>query len=89
LTQRLPAVTLEPERSLSKTQVKYFKDFLSAVKWMGNAGSHEVDVLNFQDFVGALGLIERVLKDMYLDDDLETFKELASEISKTYGKLKK
>jgi len=56
---------------------------------MGNAGSHEVDVLNFQDFVGALGLIERVLKDMYLDDDLETFKELASEISKTYGKLKK
>jgi hypothetical protein len=64
----------------------YFQNFLFAIKWMGNAGSHEVDVLDFQDFVGALSLVERILKDMYLEDGLETFKELASKIIETHGK---
>lgn len=60
----------------------YFKSFISAIRYVGNAGSHEIGVLKFQDFADALGLVERILKDLYLDDELQTLKGLAIKINK-------
>ncbi|MDQ3058229.1 MAG: DUF4145 domain-containing protein [Pseudomonadota bacterium] len=69
--------------------VEYFESFLLAVKWIGNAGSHEVNVLKFQDFVDALGFIEEILNERYMDNRSLTRKERAIEINKIHERLKK
>lgn len=61
--------------------LKSSKEFLLAVKWVGNAGSHEIDALNFHDFVDALCLVERVLNDLYSDVGLECHEAVALHIN--------
>lgn len=69
------------EKIKIKDNLKFSKEFLSAVKWLGNAGSHEVDALTLRDFFDALALIERILNDFYSDGGSESLEDIASHIN--------
>lgn len=42
-----------------------FKDSLMAIKWLGNAGSHEIDLVEVQDIMDAYEIIAFILNEIY------------------------
>lgn len=58
-----------------------YKPMLSAVRWIGNAGSHESNSIKIEDLLDGLYLIETVLANLY-PDSVKDVEELAASINK-------
>lgn len=58
------------------------KSMLSAVKWMGNAGAHELDGIDHEQVLDSFEMLEHCLKEIYPSkDDLPLLLKLANKIN--------
>ena len=62
------------------------KELLTAVKWLGNAGSHEGSIVVRRDVCDAYDLLEYVLTEIY-EGKARKLKEIAVAINKQKGPL--
>ena len=61
-----------------------FKDSLLAIKWIGNAGSHEEDRINLQIVFDEFEIIQDLLKNIYSDRNIRT---IVKEVNENKGPL--
>lgn len=59
-----PMTLADRLNALPTTLTKHF-NHLSAIRWIGNAGSHEFDAIDIPDLLDALKLIESLLNQLY------------------------
>ena len=65
-------------------------EFLEAIKWIGNDGSHSLEIINKEHLDLAYRFVKKVLDEIYpSQDDSEELKFLAKEINKNKGLVKK
>jgi hypothetical protein len=62
-------------------------DLLLAVKWLGNAGSHDSDTPERHDVSLAYDLLEHILSDIYIQK-AKKLKSLAKKVNKKKGPIK-
>ncbi len=60
---------------------------LFAIKWLGNAGSHSLDEVSFDDVMDAYELISHVLDELYLSRK-KKLSALAKKVNKRKGPKK-
>lgn len=73
--------------NIPQTYIEY-KEMLLAIKWIGNAGSHNSDVKpEVEDVIDAYELIEHVLEDVYASRR-KRLSEIAARINKDKGPRK-
>jgi len=70
----------------SKPEYQNLSELLLAVKWIGNAGSHQAD-LTKNDLVEAYKLAEHVFSEVF-DTRTETLKKIAKRVNKSKGPAK-
>lgn len=64
-------------------------NYLKAIKWLGNAGSHAgLDAVDDVDLLNGFELIEHVIERIYLKRD-KRLQQIASDLSKRKGKPKR
>lgn len=63
------------------------RDALMAIKWLGNAGSHELDKVSSQDIEDAYQIIEFVLRKIYAGST-ESIAELITRMTQVFGPQK-
>ncbi len=61
-----------------------FKTLFFAIKWLGNAGSHDTKEITIDDCLDAYEIIEEVLRELY-DSKGKNIKQLARKINKKKG----
>lgn len=44
-----------------------YKDYLMAIKWLGNSGSHDLDEIKIKDIIDVYEIMEFVLSNLYAD----------------------
>lgn len=60
------------------------KEFFEAIKWMGNAGAHELDGIYHEQVLDAFEMLEHCLKEIYPSkDNLPLLLKLAKKINET------
>ncbi|UBI32352.1 DUF4145 domain-containing protein (plasmid) [Acinetobacter variabilis] len=42
-----------------------YKDYLMAIKWLGNSGSHDLEEITLQDIMDVYEIMEFVLRNLY------------------------
>lgn len=74
---------------ISKIPAKYdeLKDLMLAVKWLGNAGSHDNDSMTLDDVFDAYEMTEHVLHEIY-ETKKKKLKALAKMVNKKKGPTK-
>ena len=80
------SLTLHKRIEMLPTKYSHIKDLLFAIKWLGNAGSH--DTLSTKDVMDSYKLTERVLEELFDNRAAEVVK-LAKAINKKKGPVKK
>ena len=71
---------------ISKIPTKYddLKDLMLAVKWLGNAGSHDNETVSVDDVLDAYEMTEHVLSEIYAPKK-QRLKEIAKKVNKKKG----
>lgn len=71
---------------ISKIPAKYddLKDLILAVKWLGNAGSHDNENVNIDDVLDAYEMTEHVLSEIY-EPKKQRLKAIAKKVNKKRG----
>ena len=72
---------------IEKIPEKYsdVKDLIYAVKWIGNAGSHDSSVITLDDVFDSYEMIADILKEIYEPKRRATLKAMAKKINKKRG----
>lgn len=80
-------VTLHQRINLLPVKYEPLKGFLTAVKWLGNAGSHNADVITHDDVMDAYEMTEHVLAEIYAPK-AKKLEALAKKVNKNKGPKK-
>ncbi|MCP4420250.1 MAG: DUF4145 domain-containing protein [Chloroflexi bacterium] len=83
----LPQRNLHSRIEKLSDEYKKTKDYLLAIKWLGNEGSHESN-LSRSDIVDALSLLEHIINITFADVSKE-LDDLAKQINEKKGSIKK
>jgi hypothetical protein len=62
------------------------KDMIYAIKWLGNAGSHDGDPVSMDDVMDSYELLEHILEEVYAPKT-EKLKKLAKKVNKKKGPI--
>ena len=79
---------LHARLSLLPEKFSELRDMLSAIKWIGNAGSHANNDVGMDDVLDIYELLEHGLQELYAKRTAKT-KSLAKAINKNKGSAKK
>lgn len=77
-------LSLHHRISLLPSKYSDLKDMLLAIKWLGNAGSHETGAVTLDDVMDAYELIAHVLEELYMTKT-KALKAMAKRINKKKG----
>ena len=80
-------LSLHERINLLPKKYHYIKDIFLAVKWLGNAGSHNGTTVSSNDAFDAYDLMEKLLAEVF-DDESKKIKELANKINVNKGPAK-
>jgi len=81
-------INLHQRIDLLPAKYDELKDMLMAVKWLGNAGSHQGGELTTDDVMDAYEIIEHVLSEVY-EEKTKKLKAIAKKVNKAKGRPKK
>lgn len=85
---RRRVISLHKRIQLLPSKFQEVKDVLLAVKWLGNAASHDGRNVEMADVMMAYDLLEHVLQDIY-ERKSQKIKAIAKKVNKKKGPFKK
>lgn len=88
VNNKLKPVNLHQRITLLPAKFDELKEFLLAVKWLGNAGSHTGSKITIDDVLDAYELSAHLLSEVY-DKKSESIRKLAKGVNKRKGPKKK
>lgn len=77
-------LTLHARLQILPSDIKDHLDALMAIKWLGNAGSHQADSVSTNDIDSAYKVIEYFLEEIY-DSKANMIAKIAAKITENFG----
>lgn len=80
-------ITLHQRISQLPISFQHLRDLILAIKWLGNAGSHDGAEITLDDVMDSYKLMEHILSDVY-ENKLKELHRLAKKVNKKKGPAK-